>query len=328
MDCGSPSGIDFELGIVLERFLTAPPSDRGRIEASVKACYAAWSKRYYDDYYASGEAYPPVHTDLTRNLLASAGVTSVLDAGCGPASMLRALMGLDAALYGFDLTPEMVVEARRVLSEKGGSGERIWQGSVLDGEAFVSAPDGRKIYDAGICFGVLPHVPEGSEAAIIANFKQVIRPGGLIALEARNELFSLFTLNRYSSEFFKGRLVDVDGLRARAGDETAALDQALKKLDEHFRMDLPPLRRGYEGEPGYDEVLSRTHNPFVLQEVAKAQGLTDVQVLFYHYHALPPMLQECAPNLFRRESISMEDPYDWRGHFLASAFFVVGQVPV
>ena len=307
--------------------MTTPPNDRERVEATVKACYATWGKRYYDEYYVSDTAYPPVHTDITRNLLASARVASVLDAGCGPASMLRDLIDLDAEMYGFDLTPEMVVEARRILSERGVSGDRIWRGSVLDGEAFVAAPDGRKTFDAGICFGVLPHVPEGSEAAIIANFKQVIRPGGLIILEARNELFSLFTLNRYSSEFFKGRLMGVDALRARAGDETVALDQALKQLDDHFRMDLPPLRKGYEGEPGYDQVLSRTHNPFVLRDVAKAQGLTDVQVLFYHYHALPPMLQECAPNLFRRESIAMEDPYDWRGHFLASAFLVVGQVP-
>lgn len=302
------------------------PENRDRIEASVKACYATWSKRYYGEYYESDTAYPPVHTGIVRGVLASTDIASVLDAGCGPASMLRDLTDLDVELYGFDLTPEMVVEARGVLSERGVSGDRIWQGSVLDGEAFVAAPDGRKTFDAGICFGVLPHVPEGSEAAILANFKRVVRPGGLIALEARNELFALFTLNRYSSDFFKKRLMDVETLRARAGDERAALDQALTRLDGRFRMDLPPLRKGYEGEPGYDEVLSRTHNPFVLQEMAKAQGLTEVQVLFYHYHALPPMLQECAPNLFRRESIAMENPYDWRGHFLASAFILVGKI--
>ena len=30
--------------------------------------------------------------------------------------MLRSLVGLDAELYGFDLTPEMVTEARKVIA--------------------------------------------------------------------------------------------------------------------------------------------------------------------------------------------------------------------
>ena len=50
-------------------------------------------------------------------------------------------------------------------------------------------------------------------------------------------------------------------------------------------------------------------------------------MLFYHYHALPPMLEAAAPELFRRASVAMEDPRDWRGHFMASAFVLVGRRP-
>lgn len=307
--------------------MTSPPKDKEQIEASIRACYSTWSERYYEEYYKSDSAYPPVHTDIMRRLLRAEGIRTVLDAGCGPASMLRDLTDLGLELYGFDLTPEMVNEAQRILSGQGLSMDRIWQGSVLDRVSFVSAPDGKKNFDAGICFGVLPHIPAGSEAAVIANFKQVIRPGGLIAIEARNELFSLFTLNRYSRAFFQDRLLAADSLRQRAGAELEGLNEALQQLDDRFRMDLPPIRKGYEDEPGYDQVLSRTHNPFELQQLARAQGLTDVQVLFYHYHALPPMLQSWAPELFRRESIAMEDPHDWRGHFMASAFILVARTP-
>ena len=31
------------------------------------------------------------------------------------------------------------------------------------------------------------------------------------------------------------------------------------------------------------------------------------------------------PELFRQASLAMEDPEDWRGHFMASAFLVVGR---
>jgi 2-polyprenyl-3-methyl-5-hydroxy-6-metoxy-1,4-benzoquinol methylase len=307
--------------------LTSSLTETEQIEARIKACYSTWSERYYAEYYKSDAAYPPVHTDIVRELLRAEDIQSVLDAGCGPASMLRDLADLGLDLYGFDLTPEMVTEAQRIMSGHGLTADRIWQGSVLEGAPFTAAPDGRKRFDAGICFGVLPHIPAGSEAAVIANFKQVIRPGGLVAIEARNELFSLFTVNRYSRAFFQDRLLAADGLRQRAGAELEGLDQALQQLDERFRMDLPPVRKGYDTEPGYDEVLSRLHNPFELAQLARTQGLVDVRVLFYHYHALPPMLQASAPELFRRESLAMEDPNDWRGHFMASAFILVGRVP-
>ena len=78
------------------------------IEASVKQCYSTWSESYYDDYYASETAYPPVHRDLLKRLLREANVRNVLDAGCGPVSFLRDMTDTDIELFGFDLTSEMV----------------------------------------------------------------------------------------------------------------------------------------------------------------------------------------------------------------------------
>lgn len=296
-----------------------------RVEKQVQSCYATWSRRYYDEYYRSESAYPPVHVKILRDLLQPTRPKTLVDAGCGPASMLRDLVDLGADLYGFDLTLEMVDEARRVFSKCGLPPDRIWQGSVLDRRTFFAAPNSIKAFDAAISFGVLPHIPAGVEPDVLSNMVAAVRPGGLVIVEARNALFGLFTLNRYSSAFFKEMLIDVDRLRADAGPEAAELEHALMTLDERFRMDIPPVRKGYDREPGYDEVLSHTHNPFVLRQVAEAAGLKDVQVLFYHYHALPPMFQPAVPELFRRASIAMEDPRDWRGHFMASAFILAGR---
>jgi hypothetical protein len=92
-----------------------------------------------------------------------------------------------------------------------------------------------------------------------------------------------------------------------------------------FRMDVPPIRKGKSGEPGYDEVLSRTHNPLVLREQFAAAGFSNVRVLFYHYHCMPPMFEARMPEIFRKLSMEMENPNDWRGYFMASAFIVTGQ---
>jgi SAM-dependent methyltransferase len=300
------------------------------VEAQVRSCYSTWSGRYYGEYYADAKAYPSVHTEIVRRLLQCAGARSVLDAGCGPASMLRDLSEPGLQRWGFDLTPEMVEEARRVLAEQGLPAERVWQGSVLDPTAFLppagTLPEG---FDAAICFGVLPHVPEDADGVVLANLRAAVRPGGLLAIEARNQLFALFTLNRYSRDFFRDSLIDYQALIEGAADaaERQALERALAELDQRFRTDLPPARTGDAGQPGYDEMLSRTHNPFLLRQLAEEQGLTGVEILFFHFHALPPMLESAAPELFRRASLAMEDPHDWRGHFMASAFVLVGRKP-
>lgn len=293
------------------------------IETTIRTCYSTWADTYFRDYYGDGASYPPVHRDLALRLLEEAGARTVLDSGCGPATILRDVADRGMEAYGFDLTPEMVAEARRVMGERGVPEDRIWQGSVLDPANF-RAPDGMPAgFDATLCIGVLPHIPAEADAVAAANLVGAVRPGGLVIAEARNQFFALFTLNRYSYQFFTEELLRVDEMKGKAGGE--ALDAALEEMRARFRMDLPPVRKGVQDEPGYDEVLSRTHNPLVLRSRFERAGLTDVRLLFYHYHCLPPMLQGHAPELFRRESLAMEDPEDWRGMFMASAFLIVGR---
>jgi 2-polyprenyl-3-methyl-5-hydroxy-6-metoxy-1,4-benzoquinol methylase len=287
--------------------------ERASVEAQVQDCYSTWAKTYFDDYYKSAGAYPPVHVDIVRNLLKACGAKTLLDAGCGPASMLRRLADLDLELHGFDLTAEMVEEARRVMAEWRVPPERLWQGSVAEARDFRRPARG---YDAAICFGVFPHVPKALDTTAIANLHASLAPGGMAAIEARNELFALFTLNRYTRDLFLRRLVDVDSLPQAERD---ALAPALAELEKLLRTDLPPVR------PGYDEVLSRTHNPFELRAQMEQAGFRDVRLHFYHYHALPPMLEARAPEWFRKRSLALEDPSDWRGHFMASAFIVSGE---
>ena len=273
------------------------------VEKQVQECYSTWGSTYYDEYYGDDAPYPPVHRDLLLGILADSGARTLLDAGCGPASFLRDVADPDIVLHGFDLTDEMVEEGRRVLGARG----TIWQGSVLDPSAYRrpdSPPEG---YDAAVCVGVLPHVPAGADRLVLGHLRDAVRPGGTVVVEARNELFALFTLNRPSYELFRDVLIP--------GRDEASL----APLRERFRMDLPPVRQGKAGEPGYDEVLSRTHNPFVLRAQMEEAGFRDARVLFYHFHDVPPQL---GPS--REASLALEDPHDWRGHIMASAFLISG----
>lgn len=299
--------------------------DIENVERAIQQCYSTWGDSYYQDYYQSPSAYPPVHTEIVFRELKRNGINYLLDAGCGPASMLRDLAGLGCERFGFDLTDEMVAEARRVLAEQEVPADHIWNGSVLDPTAFKVPAAG---YGAIICIGVLPHIPETQDQQVLSNLTNATAPNGLVLVEARNQLFALFTLNRYSRALFRDVLIDEQHLKANTDpDERPALEEALTDLDQQFRMDVPPIRGGKSDEPGYDEVLSRTHNPFELKAKAEQAGLVDIEVLFYHYHCLPPMMESRLPRTFRSRSLALEDPRDWRGHFMASAFIIKGRKP-
>jgi 2-polyprenyl-3-methyl-5-hydroxy-6-metoxy-1,4-benzoquinol methylase len=286
---------------------------------AVRSCYAAWSPRYLSEYYGPKASYPPVHAALLKRLLAEAKVKTVLDAGCGPASLLRELVDEGIEGYGFDLTPEMVAEARKVLRSRGIPPSRLWTGSVLNTKSF-RVPGVQ--FDAVICMGVLPHIPERRDVEVIRNLKGAVRQGGWVILQARNQLFSLFALNRPTFEFFVGDLIPKEALGSVGSRKRAEI---LGELRKRFRMDLPSIRGRSPGTRSYDETNPRAHNPFVLANEFARAGLTDVRTLFYHYHALPPMLDHVSPAAVRRASLAMENPEDWRGTFMASAFVVVGR---
>jgi 2-polyprenyl-3-methyl-5-hydroxy-6-metoxy-1,4-benzoquinol methylase len=291
---------------------------------AVKSCYSTWSTDYYERYYTGDGSYPPVHVELIKKLLAQHNVSTLLDAGCGPASFLRLIDGQKIDRYGFDLTPEMVVEAKRVLAEQGLSATHIWEGSVLDINAFNSS----KQYDAGVCIGVMPHISVDSDQVVLQNLLQAVKPGGLVMVEARNQFFSLFTMNRYSFDFVWNELICEKGKNLNEL-EPAVLDDVKGALQLQFQMSEPPVRTGAVNTPGYDEILSRTHNPLKLQKLMSQVGFTDVNLHFYHFHCVPPFLAKRLPSgFFQNESVKQEVADDWRGLFLASAFIVSGTRPL
>jgi len=55
-------------------------------------------------------------------------------------------------------------------------------------------------------------------------------------------------------------------------------------------------------------------------------GFEVKNIYFFHYHRLPPIFQKDDTKLFRKLSDEIEDPTDWRGHFLASSFIIEAEL--
>ena len=299
-------------------------SERSLVENAVAACYSTWADNYYDRYYGSDAPYPPVHADIIRDMLLAEGVTKVLDAGCGPASFLQHIIDTPIEWHGFDLTSQMIDEAIIVTRRLGRTESEAWVGSVLDDSAFRS-PSGIN-FDGAIMVGVLPHVPAEADESVLRSLHDSVSPGGTLIAEARNGLFGLFTLNRPSFTLFSETLIGWDQMLSQSNDDEGAVLIGLREaLAAHFRMDLPPVRPGQGGQLGYDEVLSRTHIPFELAESARLAGWLEVTLHYAHFHVLPPMFEAMVPETYRRASVAMENPDDWRGLVMASTVIVKGR---
>ena len=253
------------------------------------------------------EFYPAnaIRLEMIVRILEARAVRTVLDIGCGSGGpLLRFLReGYDA--IGFDFSPEMVKAARATLGAAGLDIERVSIGDIERAETLRPGP-----FDAVIATGVFPHNLDDSAA--YANLRQAIAPGGIALVEYRNALMALYSLNRYSEPFFWHDLMRADDLDAELREATRAF---LAK-----KFDTPVESVGRPRTIEYADILARFHNPLTLGTELAGHDLCLRAIHYYHFHAAPPVFERTHTARFREASLRLEEPDDWRGMFLASAF--------
>lgn len=108
---------------------------------------------------------------LTRFAAQVAGRGEVCDMGCGPGHVTRYLSDSGAAVFGLDLSPAMVEQARRLTP-----GISFQEGNMLA----LDFPSGTL---AGIAaFYSIVNIPEESLPLVFQEMARVLQPGGLLLL--------------------------------------------------------------------------------------------------------------------------------------------------
>jgi hypothetical protein len=161
-----------------------------------------------------------------------------------------------------------------------------------------------------VATGVFPHNLD--DAAAYDSLRSRLSADGVALVEYRNALMSLFSLNRYSEPFFWHDLVRGDELPEPLREATRAYLAA--------KFDTPVRSVGKPREIEYGDILARFHNPLTLGDDLAAHGFRLERLHWYHFHAAPPALESEHRVQFWERSLALEDPQDWRGAFLASAF--------
>ena len=241
---------------------------------------------------------------------------NLLDVGCGEATpLIEICKSTGLSTYAFDITDEMVNIAKNKLKENGFNSENVIKANIANIKTFDDKFDDN-FFNASLCLGVMPHVPNVLEA--LKNIRKKMAPQSVSYISFRNLLFSMFTLNRYSKEFF------LDTLMSHLNKKEA--NEIEEDFNKRFAIQYPPHRETNKaGGVGYDTIKAEFHNPLTIKDVTKSAGFKEPKIFFYHFHPAPPMYENnlISKKSYRKLCISMEkNPTDWRGHFMCSAFLL------
>lgn len=282
---------------------------------SVASHYDGSASTYGDQYDPArlwtNEEYPAnlFRLQLVQRILDRVGAASVYEFGVGDATPLATIGAGGRRVAGNDVSPEMVRVARENMAARGLDPEAISLLDVQDADALTRERTHTGTFDAVMALGVIPHVAD--DHAFVQAMDGFLSPGGTLILQFRNAMFSMFTFNRLTKEFILDELL--------VGVDPHIREVVATDLDARLAVEFPPKRTRPTGD-GYDEILSRFHNPFELADVVREHGYRDLRFHWYNYHPAYPMLaSRIDPVEYRRAQVALEHEGTWRGMFLCSA---------
>jgi ubiquinone/menaquinone biosynthesis C-methylase UbiE len=152
---------------------------RDEIRSSIRESYDSLAEEYTRRIAAELEHKPLDRELLNRFAAEVAGQGDVCDMGCGPGHVARYLRDVGAPVFGLDISPRMVEQAR----------SRNPDISFHEGDmTALSMPDAAL---AGIAaFYAIVNIPKESLGSVFREMARVLQPGGwlLLAFHIGNEL--------------------------------------------------------------------------------------------------------------------------------------------
>jgi SAM-dependent methyltransferase len=262
--------------------------------------------------YDSGDIskYYPEHKfrlNIFLQILKKIRPNRMLDVGCGSGEPLLEFLSNGFDAYGFDYSEEMVAQAKKTLSAAGFDQSRVFRNDMDNMTGLAQTP-----FDAIVALGSLYY--SRNIVKTIGALSKNLPIGGRLIFSLRNELFSLFSQNKYSIDFVMSNFIPVNKLS----------EDLKERLGVFYgqRFNEAAVRRKFDTVDDLN-IYSEYHNPLTVEnQILKPHGMKLVDISYYHYHALPPSFEHTDTVEFRELSMSLEDPKDWRGAFMCSAFVV------
>jgi 2-polyprenyl-3-methyl-5-hydroxy-6-metoxy-1,4-benzoquinol methylase len=250
---------------------------------------------------------------LYNQFLSRVKPRSVLDIGCGGGwTVLDALeKGIDAK--GIEPVGELVQHGKKLLQSKGYEDNRINQGELASIDNLKNGSQ-----DCIALLSVLPHVQAKDWDVVHRELSRVISPNGHLIAAYRNELFDFFTFNSITQEFYDNSLWSPDAFKKLNKEKALS---GLKSLITN--PDLPgPYHTGAK-DKSFGKLERVKSNALTIDSFLNKYGFKVTMKRFYHFHAVPPLLEATIENLRQVNhdlELSLSD--DWRGNFMAPMVLV------
>ena len=191
--------------------------------ANTRTSYDAVADGYAEQVRNSVAERPYMRAQLTlfADLVRAAGDGPVADVGCGPGHVTAFLCSLGLDAFGIDLSPGMIEVARR-----DHPAVRFDVGSMTE----LGLPNGSV---AGlVAWWSLIHVPDDEVAVVLAHFRRVVRPGGVVLVGFHEGNGTTHKTNGYG-----GHPMDVYVHRRPAARMAAWLHQAGFSVEARTTID-------------------------------------------------------------------------------------------
>ena len=228
----------------------------------------------------------------------------IVDAGCGAGMPLIDIKKRGFNIIGYDKAENMILEARENLKKNKLSTDLV---SCDDFEN----PKSIKNNSVDCILGMGAFYYSKNVNKTLLNQKKKLKKNGRLIFSLRNRLFDVVTLNNYTKTF-------LDEIY-----EVKSLKKIWKKKYEDLTKNFSDRKKNKFKNIDEAGVYTHTpHNPLTITDEMAKLGLAVEGIYFYHFHALPPVFQNYDEHYYRKISWKIENPLDWKGYFLASAFII------
>ena len=228
----------------------------------------------------------------------------IIDAGCGTGMPLIDIKKKGFNIIGYDKAKNMVVEAKENLKKNKLPTNLVFYDDFENPKAI-------KNNSADCILGMGAFYYSKNVNKTLINQKKKLKKNGRLIFSLRNRLFDLITLNNYTKKFLHEIY------------ETKSLKKEWKNRFKHLTKNFSDRKKSRFKNIDEDGVYNHIpHNPLTINAEMEKIGLLVEGMYFYHFHALPPVFENYDELYYRKISWKIENPLDWRGFFLASAFIV------
>ncbi len=263
-------------------------------------CWKKYAQGYIDTMHTS---YNQNRIEMVKSLLnavkPAGGGLRALDFGCGDGTFGELIMDFCDHVAFVDIDQTMVSAATKRLQDKyGHMSAPPFSVNLGDTEFLQTWPD--NCFDLVLAINVLAYLKEQEEQAFYKHCHRILRPNGFLIVTHSNELFDMYTFNKYTVRFFQKNFALYEGM-----DNIGSLITNPEKPDR-----VPhPVRE----------------NPLCYKFKLNKYGFCETQQDFAILHEQPPLLM---PNFDPddlearscRDTINIPEHEKWKLMFMCSIF--------